>query len=141
MGLTLLCFYFFGIGEMPLTNVSGTYLRVTGIKELKGQLMIAIYDKASDFPKHDRGVYTIVKKVNSKTMKMDLSPYLTLDKKYAIAVYHDINENNKLDINIFGAPTESYGFSNHARGFFSAPDFSEASFFAKNNKLIEITIK
>jgi len=47
---------------------------------------------------------------------------------YAVAVFRDENNNDKIDYNIFGAPTEQYGFSNDASGFFSAPSFEQASF-------------
>lgn len=33
------------------------------------------------------------------------------DGEYSFAIYHDINENEKLDSNIFGIPKEPYGFS------------------------------
>jgi uncharacterized protein (DUF2141 family) len=60
---------------------------------------------------------------------------------YAIAVFHDRNKNGKLDKNIFGAPTESYGFSNNARSTFSAPSFSAASFELKNYLQLKITVR
>ena len=48
--------------------------------------------------------------------------------KYAVAAYVDNNKNGKQDKNIFGVPTEMYGFSNGARGIFGPPDFSAAEF-------------
>ena len=38
---------------------------------------------------------------------------------YAIAVFHDLNGNGKLDRNLIGLPSEPYGFSNDVgrRGF------------------------
>ena len=45
--------------------------------------------------------------------------------KYAVAVFHDANNNEVLDKNAFGIPTEAYGFSNNARGRFAPHDFSD----------------
>ena len=47
---------------------------------------------------------------------------------YAIAGFHDENYNDELDQGIFGIPLEDYGFSDNARGFFSAPDFDDLKF-------------
>jgi uncharacterized protein (DUF2141 family) len=46
---------------------------------------------------------------------------------YAIIVFHDENDNGKLDENYWGVPTEGYAFSNNAQGFLGAPDFATAA--------------
>ena len=55
--------------------------------------------------------------------------------KYAIMAYHDENNNGKLDTNFLGIPKEGYGFSNNAKGKFSAPSFEKASFDVINANL------
>lgn len=47
---------------------------------------------------------------------------------YAVVVFHDENYNDEFDQGIFGIPLENYGFSNNARGFFSALDFADSKF-------------
>lgn len=47
---------------------------------------------------------------------------------YALAVFHDRNNNGDIDLNWFGAPTEPYGFSNNARGIFNEPDLTDQLF-------------
>ena len=37
---------------------------------------------------------------------------------YAIKTFHDEDNDNKIDTNFIGIPTESYGFSNNVKGFF-----------------------
>lgn len=46
--------------------------------------------------------------------------------EYAVAALHDENENQKLDRDFFGIPTEGFGFSNNPRVFLSAPPFKKA---------------
>ncbi len=46
---------------------------------------------------------------------------------YAVIVFHDENDNGKLDKNSFGMPVEAYAISNNARGILSAPDFKDAA--------------
>jgi uncharacterized protein (DUF2141 family) len=60
---------------------------------------------------------------------------------YAVSTFHDENDNDKLDTYFFGAPKESYGFSNNASRPFSAPSFNEAAFEIKENKTIRINLK
>lgn len=54
---------------------------------------------------------------------LDDIPYGT----YAVALYHDQNDNDELDTNMLGRPQEPYGFSNDARGTMGRPDFEEAA--------------
>jgi uncharacterized protein (DUF2141 family) len=43
----------------------------------------------------------------------------------AIRVFHDKNNNGKIDTGFFGQPVEGWGVSNDARGFMSAPPFNK----------------
>jgi uncharacterized protein (DUF2141 family) len=36
--------------------------------------------------------------------------------RYAVRAFHDLNGDGKLGVNLFGAPTEPYAFSNNAKG-------------------------
>ena len=47
---------------------------------------------------------------------------------YAVSVFHDENNNKKLDKNFVGMPLEGYGVSNNIRHMMSAPEFKESSF-------------
>jgi hypothetical protein len=47
---------------------------------------------------------------------------------YAVIVFHDENQDGKLDKNFLGVPQEGYGASNNVRHLMSAPEFEEASF-------------
>jgi uncharacterized protein (DUF2141 family) len=50
------------------------------------------------------------------------------NKEYSVAVYHDINSNNKCDKNIIRLTLEPYGFSNNIKPHFSSPSFSDVKF-------------
>ena len=61
---------------------------------------------------------------------------------YAVGVFHDKNNNRRLDRNILGMPVEFYGFSNNARGIIGPPSFQEAEFELQKAILtIAITVK
>ena len=59
---------------------------------------------------------------------------------YAIAVFQDIDANGKLNSNLFGAPTEPYGFSNNLFGKFGPPDYEDVSFNIEDGKTVSLTI-
>ena len=61
--------------------------------------------------------------------------------EYAVKVFHDTNDNQKIDIGWRG-PTEKYGFSNNVMGFMGPPDFDDAKFvFDKAEMIVEIEAK
>ena len=48
-----------------------------------------------------------------------------LKDKFGVVIYEDTNENEELDMGIFGQPTERYGFSNGAWKFLGRPEHEE----------------
>ena len=73
--------------------------------------------------------------------KGSITESVNVDKgRYAVLVYHDENSNNRLDMAMFGKPTERYGFSNNKYGAFgSKPPFDEAAI--NIDKPVNITVK
>lgn len=53
--------------------------------------------------------------------------------EYAVQMYHDENDNKKMDRNAFGMPTEGYGFSNEAVGSMGPPTFKQMKVLIKEN--------
>lgn len=49
------------------------------------------------------------------------------DGRYAIVVFHDINDNGVLDHGSLGLPKEGFGFSNHPTLLFGAPSFKASA--------------
>src|SRR5690606_32329089 len=99
----------------------------------KGNILIAVLDQAGN------EVELRVVPVESLEMRVKLNK-LEPGKKYAVKAFHDVNGNKELDTNLFGVPTEPYGFSNNARGVFGPPSLSQMIFIAESNKTIEIDL-
>lgn len=116
-------------------------LEISGMAQAKGNLMIAIFKDAATFPEEKSAVHKLVFPVTKKSVVLDLSKYVKLNEKFAIALFHDENGNKKLDKNLFGVPTERYGFSNNARGTFGPPSFSESAINLKGSERHQITLK
>ena len=113
------------ISPMSTPVVASLTIEVSGVKERKGKLQVALYNSAKDFPETEpyRGeVLNITADNELQVVFKDLPP-----GDYAVAVYHDKNSNGKLDKNLLGIPVEDYGFSNDTRGTrLSAPSFDDA---------------
>jgi len=61
--------------------------------------------------------------------------------EYAVRVFHDENEDDVVNTNILGIPTEDYGYSNDASGWFGPPSWEKAKFiFNKPEMTIHIDI-
>ncbi len=61
--------------------------------------------------------------------------------RYALALYHDMNDNWKLDKNFVGYPKEPFGFSNNYRPIFTGPSFEDCVFEVKENGSSLLKIK
>ena len=107
-------------------------LQVSNIKHDKGSIMVAIYDHPDKFLK-DVAVFTT-------TYPVDVAGSVHIPVnglrpgEYAVSVFHDVNDNGKLDKNFLGIPTEPYGFSNNVKGTFGPPKFADAKFTTIQDK-------
>lgn len=114
-------------------------VKVEGLENTKGNVSIGVYNNSDNFPDVGKAFKDVDAKIDSKDFSYtfnDLS-----EGTYAVAIFHDENQNIKMDKNFIGIPNEGYGFSNNVFGRFGPPDFDEASFMIDNDKTITITLK
>ena len=102
-------------------------IEVSKMKNYKGQILIALFDKSGSFPKPKvvlkKG--TIAKIDNKKVFYT----FKNVPKGvYAVSLVHDENSNEKMDTNFIGMPKEGYGASNNPKNRFSPPTFKQAKF-------------
>lgn len=114
-------------------------VQITNVVSLKGKVHVGLFNNAATFP--DKGKALIEKEVVVKNNELQLDFSGLADGLYAIALYHDVNNNNAMDKNFFGIPTEPYGFSNNIRHAMSAPAFMECSFVVKAGSCTKISIR
>lgn len=101
-----------------------------------GKMMIAIYNSESDFlDKTYMGTQSDITN-NSCEVTFENIP----EGIYAVSIFHDENDNDKLDSNFIGIPKEDYGCSNDAKGFMGPPKWKDAKFELKSDKTITITL-
>lgn len=115
-------------------NPKGTLLlQVEGIKEIKGNLGILVFNKSDGFP--DQAEKAIISKEVTVTASSMLLEFNDLPfGEYAIAMIHDVNSNQAFDKNIIGIPKEPYGFSNNKSILSGLPKFEEARVQLQKNE-------
>ncbi len=104
----------------------GLRIEVTGAANDSGSVMLALYGSAETFndPEHAELIGSI--EVEDDIAKWYI-PAEELPDQIAIAAFHDENDDQMLNRNALGVPTERYGFSNNARGIVGPPRFEEAA--------------
>jgi uncharacterized protein (DUF2141 family) len=107
---------------------------INGLENNKGKVMIALCNSEESFSGANNAAF---KGANAKIN--GLKVVHIFDELphgfYAIKVFHDINDNNELDVNFMGIPKEPYGFSNNARGRFGPPSWEDSRFEIKEDSL------
>ncbi|MDB5234671.1 MAG: hypothetical protein JWR44_1664 [Hymenobacter sp.] len=62
--------------------------------------------------------------------------------EWAVAITQDMNNNDKIDKNFLGIPTEPYAFSNNIRPTVAAPGFDECKFVVDGpGRVVSIVLK
>lgn len=123
---------------IPVLGISQISLsvEVLGVPSDKGNISVAVYKEVGDFLKFDKvfRVSSVSAKENSTLVVIDDLP----SGDYALAVFHDENGNDKLDVNWLGIPKEIVGFSNAKMKRFGPPSFKDCVFNVHKNMNIEI---
>jgi len=112
-------------------------IEVSVTKYNKGKVLLALYDHKDHYMKKSCMSSTEKVKNNKVTIVFE-----GLKKgEYAFSLFHDVNDNGKLDNNFFGIPKEPYAFSNQQKGRFGPPKFDKVKFTVNENTHQKITIK
>jgi uncharacterized protein (DUF2141 family) len=111
-------------GAKPDDNPASLTVLVTGIRSDEGKLRFALYNSPETFTDNPlRGAAKLIERGRAIWQLTDLEP-----GPYALAVYHDENNDDRFNRNFLGVPTEDYGFSNNARPRLRAPPWNRVVF-------------
>jgi uncharacterized protein (DUF2141 family) len=110
--------------QAPVAFAADIVLTVDGIASNEGKVMVALFDKAAEFP---NGKYKSAQMLPSAKGALKFVFKDLPAGRYAISAFHDVNNNNRLDVNQMGIPTEPLGASRDARGQMGPPKFDDAA--------------
>ncbi len=113
---------------------------IKGIQGNTGRLYVALHSDAmaTEFPAESSRVSGIWRMVRGDTMRVvfaDLPP-----GRYAVSAYHDADNDQRMNTNLLGVPTEAAGFSNDAAGMMGPPDFDDAAVVVDKDLSIAIAL-
>ena len=99
-------------------------LKIGPVNLAQGSVRVAVYDSSDNFRKTAVQQLAAAATVGTMTIKFsNLKP-----GDYAVAVYHDVNGNEKLDSNLLGLPKEPYGFSVVTGTLMGPPGWKDVKF-------------
>ena len=117
--LTLL--HFLTTPLLPPASKTRFTVEIQNVQTATGTVEIGLYKPCNGFPDKCKPYETKL----VKAAKGSVHAIFEVDPgDYALAIYHDVNSNGKIDMR-FMIPREPYGFSNNIRPRFSAPKFHE----------------
>ena len=114
-------------------------ITIKGIENKDGIMMVALFNEEDKFLK-----------VPSYSQEIPISDEIEIEvifekipyRKYAVSIYHDLNENGDLDSNMIMIPKEPIGFSNDYFPKFGPPKFKNAAFdFSQKELRMTVNLK
>ncbi|MCB2380066.1 DUF2141 domain-containing protein [Hymenobacter sp. BT635] len=113
---------------------------VTDLPSTKATVKLYFYNVKDNFLK--RGSYTLLKYVKPAGSKQITLPIDLPNGEWAVALTQDLNNNDLVDKNFLGIPTEPYAFSNNVRPKLAPPEFEECKFTVSGpSKVVTISMK
>jgi uncharacterized protein (DUF2141 family) len=99
-------------------------IHLPNVKEGKGEILIALFNKEKGFPEEGALAFRNWRLPPAKNLTLTGIP----SGKYALAILHDLDDNQKMTFNILGIPKEGYASSPDGGPKLSKPQFKNALF-------------
>lgn len=125
------------IGALKPSSLS---VRIDGFKNQRGQVCLSLFASSKGFPDSRNGA------VEARCLKVtDRSVIVNFNNlkvgNYAVALFHDVNSDGKLNRNALGIPTEEFGFSQNPAIITGAPKFADSAVLVAGSTNIQIQLK
>ncbi len=118
----------------PDTNRMGDLnLTVTNIQENSGRIWVGIYRSEEDFLDREKARLVEAKVDSSGSLTIPISA-LDYGTEYALAIFHDEDDDGELNRNFFGLPAEPWAFSGEPKTRLRLPRFAEVKFCFKEGR-------
>ena len=124
----------------PTPSVPCVKIDVSGFRTNTGRLYVSIYKDQESFLKIGKETGTNTVKVNKKDTIVETCFSGLKPGWYAVALYHDEDDNGKMNSGLFGIPLEPFGLSNNFRPRFSYPKFSQCRFYVPEHGETNVAI-
>jgi len=123
----------------PLLSAKTLEFTIDGIKSSKGKIYVQLFKGEGSYQSNKaylssiavakQGQITIqFNDLGADDLATDGAGANDLNNDYAIRYYHDENDNASMETNLFGMPTEGYGYSNNAKANYGPVKYAEIKF-------------
>ncbi len=130
----------FAQNQLTTKNSGKLTVIITGFSNEEGNCRFALDNSKAVYEREDSVWIGKVLPIVNKQVIVVIDSLSFGD--YAVRVFHDENQNEEIDTNFLGIPTEDYGYSNDASDWFGPPSWEKAKFmFNKPEMTIEIEIE
>jgi uncharacterized protein (DUF2141 family) len=113
-------------------------VRVSTFRSVNGSLRCRLYSRGDGFPGKPPYEAEQSAPVTAKTMTCTFAS--VAPGTYAVALFHDENDNGKLDTNFVGIPREGVGVSNNKLRSFGPPTWDDAKFALKGDVVLDVSL-
>ena len=135
--VSLFCAFSLGLFGTVMPNTASLRVSVSQIAQVKGTVKWALYDNENAYEQRTPAVKSGSIPVTGDSLSWDVTGLPA--GPYALAIYHDINNNGVLDLNFLGVPKEPYAFSGTSSSKWLPPSFDKAAVQVAKNTLIKIS--
>ena len=125
---------------LAISSVSFAQNKVTvvvpNVKQIKGSLMVCLVAKKANYLKDcfkDESIKVEAKETTAVFVDVPKGDY-------AVTIFHDKNNDGKLNTNFIGIPKEPYGFSNNPLAMFGPPSYEKCLFQVKGNTTVNVEL-
>jgi uncharacterized protein (DUF2141 family) len=116
------------------SSASDLTVELDGLKNQDGQVCLSLFDSSKGFPDREKNAFQKQCVPNANIPLFVTFKNIPLGS-YAIAVLHDANQDNKINSNFLGIPTEGFGFSGNPSIISGPPKFNESAVVVTGNSL------
>lgn len=133
--IKIICFFILSTSLGIAQESEGQTITViiSNLESNDGKVYVGLYNTEESFL--GRGFKSTHSKIENNRCKVVFEN--VPNGVYAVSIYHDENDNNKMDTGMFGIPKEDYGCSNNAKGFMGPPKWEDAKFTLENEPITQ----
>lgn len=106
-------------------------MKVKGLKSSDGKVLVQVMDENKKVVK--QAILAIQNKLCESNFDVPQG-------RYSVRIFHDENDNRKMDTNFLGIPKEGWAMSNNVKASFGPPDFGKSLFDCKGTIVQELKL-
>lgn len=135
---TLIIFFIFIASLLVSAQTAILSVEVENIQNISGSIKVGIFDRVHNY-RTKSDPFVKARQTVTDSVAIFVFKDLPLDR-YAVATFHDENNDDTLNTKKLGIPIEGIGFSGKFNSRFRPPDFNMASFRLKADTTINVKL-